>query len=82
MRRFTIRNGCCRNVFFVDSKQASSNQFRSSKALAVMDNIEMFHNKTTVAAEAVGVRFEADLVKSVPISMGVGCHLQKQYFPP
>ena len=43
-----------------DSKQTSSIQYRSFKALAVMDNIEMFHDKKIVAAETVGFRFEAD----------------------
>ena len=46
-----------------DLKQTSSNQYRSSKALPAMDNIETFHHKKRVAAEAVGFRFEADLFK-------------------
>ena len=46
-----------------DLKQAFSNQYRSSKALAVMDNIETFHHKRIVAAETVGFKFEADFFK-------------------
>ena len=46
-----------------DSKQTSSNQYGSSKALVVMDNIETFHHKRHVVAETVGFRFAADLFK-------------------
>ena len=46
-----------------DLKQNSLNQYRTSRALAAMDSIEMFHNKKGVAAENVGFRFEADLFK-------------------
>ena len=35
-----------------------------------MDNVETFHHKTTVAAETVGFRFEADLFKPVRIIIG------------
>ena len=40
-------------------------------ALAVMGNIETFHNKKTVVVETVGFWFEADLCKSVPIIIGL-----------
>ena len=43
-----------------DSKLTSSIQYRSSRALAAMDNIEALHNKNIVVAETVGFRFEAD----------------------
>ena len=47
-----------------DSKPTSSNRYRSSKALVVMDNIDtFFHHMRIVAAETVGFRFEADLSK-------------------
>ena len=46
-----------------DSRQTSSNQYRSFKALAVMDNIETCHFKEHVVAQAVVFRFEADLFK-------------------
>ena len=59
-----------------DSKQTSSNQYRSSRALAVMDNIETFHQKKIVAAESVGVRFEADLFNLVQMIVDVCCHGQ------
>ena len=39
-----------------------------------MDNTETLHNKKIVVAESVGFRFEADLAKSVTITIGVGCH--------
>ena len=39
-----------------------------------MDNIETFQNQNMVAAETVGFTFEADLVKSVQIFIGFGCH--------
>ena len=44
--------------------------------LAAMDNSETFHNKKIVATEAIGVRFEAGLVKSVQMILGFGCHGQ------
>ena len=44
-------------------KQTFLNQYKSSKALAVMDNIDTFHHKKIVAAEPVGFGFEADLFK-------------------
>ena len=50
-----------------DSKQTFSNQYRSSRARAAMDNIETFHNKKIVVAENGGSRFEADFFKSVQI---------------
>ena len=59
-----------------DSEQNSSNQYRTSRALAVMDNIEMFHTKTIVVAENVGFRFEADLFKSVQMILDFCCHGQ------
>ena len=47
-----------------DSKPTSSNQYRSSKALVVMDNIDtLLHHKRIVAAETVVFRFEADISK-------------------
>ena len=39
-----------------------------------MDNIETFHNKKMVVAETGGLRFEADLFKSVPILLGFVYH--------
>ena len=56
-----------------DSKQTSSIQYRSYKALAVMDNIEMFHHKKMVAADIFDFRFEAHLFKSVLMIPGFGC---------
>ena len=57
-----------------DAKQASSNQYRSSRASAVMDNTEAFHNKKIVAVKNVGFRFEADLFKSVQMILDCCCH--------
>ena len=54
-----------------DSKQTFSNQYRSSKPLAVMDNIETLHKNRKVVAESVGFRFEAELFKSVPKILGL-----------
>ena len=52
------------------------NQYRSFKALAVMDNIETFHHKKMVAAEPGGFIFEADQFKSAPMLLVSGCHGQ------
>ena len=41
-----------------------------------MDSIETFHNKKAVVAETVGLSFEADLFKSVPIIIGFCCNGQ------
>ena len=41
-----------------------------------MDNIDTFHHKESVAAETVGVSFEADLFESVPMILGFGCYEQ------
>ena len=59
-----------------DSKQTSSTQYRSSKALAVMDNIETFHHKKIVVADTVGFRFEAYVFKWLSMILGFGCHGQ------
>ena len=63
-------------VFVSDSKQASSNQYRSSYALVVMDNNETFQKHKMVVAATVGFRFQADPFKSVPMILGSGCHGQ------
>ena len=36
-----------------------------------MNNIETLHYKKTVAADIVGFKFKADLVKSVPMFLGL-----------
>ena len=77
MRRFTIRKWWLQKPLVSDSKQTVSNQYRWSYSLVVMDNIETLQNKTTVAAEIVGVRFEADLFKSLLMFLGFGCHGQR-----
>ena len=58
------------------SKHTSLNQYRSSNALAGMDNIDTFHHKKIVAAETVGFIFEGDLFKSPSMFLGPGCHEQ------
>ena len=58
-----------------ESKQTSSNQYRWSLVLVVMDNIQTFHYKRMVTAETVGFRFEQDLFL-VPIIIGFGSHAQ------
>ena len=63
-------------------KPTSSNQYRSSKALAAMHNIETLHNKKMVVAENVGFRLEADFFKSVPMILGCGCHGKHRDAPP
>ena len=69
----TLRNKkwLLQKLLVSDSKQTSSTQYRSSKALAVMDNIETFHHKKIVAAENVGFRFEADFFQWVPMITGL-----------
>ena len=39
-----------------------------------MENIETIHHKKTVAADMVGFKLEADLVKSVPVLLGFSFH--------
>ena len=63
MRRFKIRIWLLEKTLVTDSKPILSNQYRSSKALAVMDNIETFHHTEIVAAETFGFISEADLIK-------------------
>ena len=58
------------------SKQTSSNQYRLSYVLAVMDSIETPHHKKAVAADIVGFRFEAELFKAAQKFLGFGCHGQ------
>ena len=58
-----------------ESKQTSSNQYRWSLVLVVMDNIQTFHFKRMVTAETVGFRFEEDFFL-VQIVIGFGCHAQ------
>ena len=43
-----------------------------------MGNIETFHNKKNIAAEAVGFRFAADLFTSVRFIVGFCCHGQRR----
>ena len=40
--------------------------------LAVMDNIEMFHNNNMVDAETVGFKLKADVFQSIVIIIGFG----------
>ena len=74
----TFHNKTCflQRPLVSDSKQTSSNQYRSSKALVGMDNIKTLHQKKKVVAQTVGFTFEADLFKSAPMILGFNCHGQ------
>ena len=45
------------------SKQTCLYQYRSSKAMVVMDNVETVHHTKIVVVEIFGFRFEADFFK-------------------
>ena len=57
-----------------DSMQTSSNQYRSSRALAVMNNIETTYHQKIVAAENVGFIFEAELFQISTDDTRLMCH--------
>ena len=72
LRRFAMRRWLLQKPLVSYSEPTFSNPYRSSKALLVVDNIEMFPNQNMVAAETVAFCFEAGLFKSVQITIRVG----------
>ena len=81
-RRFNIRKRFLQKPLVSYLKQTSSNQYRPSKTLAVLEIIATLHRNRIVVAETVGFWFEADVFKSVPMILHSGCHGQHWDVPP
>ena len=82
LRRFTMRKWLLQKLAVSNSKKTSSHQYRSYRVFCAMDNIETFQHEKIFAVENVGVRFEADLFKSVQMILDCCCHWQHWHVSP